>query len=234
MLSVQKVSFSYEKHHILTDLSLSLEAAQIGTLIGSSGSGKSTLFKLLTGLCQPKDGAILINGDPMHQDHVACMMQEDLLLPWRNVISNVTLCAELGKNKPDLKFLREKALELLVDLGLQDYIFHFPDQLSGGMRQRVSLARALIQNKPLLLLDEPFGALDVILREQMYDLLRSIRKKYATTILMVTHDFRDALSLSDKIFLLSGGQIRREWDALGEANVMNEMRDELRKYSKHH
>lgn len=228
MLSLKKVSFSYEKRHILSDISLSLQPGQIGTLIGSSGSGKSTLFKLLTGLCQPNDGVVCINGEISAHHHVACMMQEDLLLPWRNILSNVTLCAELGKEKVDLKQVRKDAEKLLVELGLGDYVNHFPNELSGGMRQRVSLARALIQKRPVLLLDEPFGALDVILREQMYDLLRTIRSKYSTTILMVTHDFRDALSLSDKVFLLSGGKISREWEVATSPNLMSEMRESLR------
>lgn len=227
MLSVKKVSFSYEKRKILSHLSLFLEAGQIGTLIGSSGSGKSTLFKLLTGLCEPEEGAISINGDTFLHKQVSCMMQEDLLLPWRNVLSNVTLCSELGTEKIDLKQKQSEAKDLLRELGLGDYIFHFPDQLSGGMRQRVSLARALIQNRPLLLLDEPFAALDVLLREQMYDLLQTIRAKYGTTILLVTHDFRDALSLSDKIFLLSGGQISREWDTSESEDLLTEMRSAM-------
>lgn len=223
MLSVQNVSFSYEKRSILKDLSLFLEAGQIGTLIGSSGSGKSTLFKLLTGLCQPHGGVISINGDLKPQQNVAYMTQEDLLLPWRNVLSNVTLCMELGKAAKDPSTLREEALTLLSELGLADYAHHFPDQLSGGMRQRVSLARALVQKRPLLLLDEPFAALDVILREHMYEILRGIRQKYGTTILMVTHDFRDALSLSDKIYLLSNGKISHEWTTSDSRDLTAEL-----------
>lgn len=225
MLHVKNAHFSYGPRTILSDLSLSLNAGEIGTLIGSSGSGKSTLFKLVTGLHAPDLGTVQINGHPSNHSQVSCMMQEDLLLPWRTVVGNITLISEFGKSKPSPD-------NLIEEVGLTTYRDHFPEQLSGGMRQRVALARALLQNKPLLLLDEPFGALDVILREQMYELLRKIRKKYGTTMLMVTHDFRDATSLSDKIFCLSKGKIVKEWavtdaERANPNELFHEMREAL-------
>lgn len=211
-LEIKNVSFSYENKAILKDVSFSLKKGQIGTLIGASGSGKSTLFKMLTGLLSPQTGDIIIENLrlPQGYDQVAYMMQQDLLLPWRTVLGNVQLVAELGP-KEDLKKAEEQAINLLTDLGLKDDLYSYPDELSGGMRQRVSLARALLKQRPILLLDEPFGALDAGLREQMYQLLRRIKERYHITILMVTHDFHDALSLSDHLFLLADGLIQQEW-----------------------
>jgi len=219
LLAVEELSFAYEGHLILNRLTLLLKKGEIGALIGISGSGKTTLFKLLTGILKPKQGTISILGKqlPEGRGNVSYMTQADLLLPWRTVLSNMLLTTELGiipKNKDELY---QEARALLRDIEMAHCEELFPDQLSGGMRQRVSLGRALLQNRPLLLLDEPFGSLDIVLREQMYLLLRALQKKYATTLLMVTHDFRDALALADRIFLLSDGGISHEWVVSDEA-----------------
>ena len=213
MLLIDQISFSYEKTSLLHDVSFSMASGEIVTLIGASGSGKTTLFKLVTGLEIPQKGLITIGSQQQPAAHaeVAYMMQEDLLLPWRSILSNLILPSELGKHKQSREVVEAEALELLKEMELSHCAEMFPEQLSSGMRQRVSLARALMQRRPLLLLDEPFSALDVALREHMYDILRGINKRYGTTILMVTHDFRDALSLSDRILLMSQGTIAHEW-----------------------
>jgi len=218
MLKISNLCFSYEGKKILQNLSLSLRKGESAALIGASGSGKSTLFKVLTGLLALQSGSIEIEGKPLieKQDLIAYMMQEDLLLPWRSVIRNMTLSAELGATSTPLQKLKEEAYVLLDSLGLAGSAELFPEELSGGMRQRVSLARALILNRPVLLLDEPFGSLDVVLREQIYTFLRAIQKKAKTTILMVTHDFRDALALADHVFLLRQGRIAHQWRILEE------------------
>lgn len=214
MLAIKNLSFSFGSFEILHNLSLKLASGEIGTLIGSSGSGKTTLFKLLTGLLKPEQGMLSIAGksSPEAYCQVAYMMQDDLLLPWRTILNNLLLVGELGKQHPNLTEMRQEAKFYLGEMGLRGWENAYPDQLSGGMRQRVSLARALLQKRPVLLLDEPFAALDVGLRAHMHDLLHDIRKRYGTTILMVTHDFRDAISLSDRIFLLSNGKIGQEWE----------------------
>lgn len=211
-LMVRDLSFSYEGQSILKEVSFSLEKGKIGALIGASGSGKSTLFKILTGLLSPPSGEVEIHGclSPLGCQYISYMMQQDLLLPWRTVLGNVLLTAELGKSEIDPQ-VHGLAVDLLREVGLASYKDRYPDELSGGMRQRVSLARALLQQRPILLLDEPFGSLDVGRREQMYRLLQHIREKHKTTMLMVTHDFRDALSLSDHLFLLAQGKIYKEW-----------------------
>ncbi len=230
MLIVDKVSFSYGSHQVLNKASLSLQKGEIGTLLGSSGTGKSTLFKLITGLYPLGTGAIEINGLPLPEgsQQVACMMQESLLLPWRDALGNITLLTELGQTTQNYSIVKEEALALLADLGMGHCSHLFPDQLSGGMQQRILLARALIQKRPFLLLDEPFGSLDLILREQMYGLLKAIQKKYGTTILMVTHDFRDAVSLSDRIFVLSRGAIHQHWTLSDATRHSPRLLDEMR------
>lgn len=214
IVEIDNVSFSYNKRSpILTNISLKLHKGEIATLIGTSGSGKSTLFKLMTGMLSPQQGSIVIAQQTVPDCHlnVSYMMQEDLLLPWRNILRNMTLSTELGKKPNYHKVLDIEARKLLQELGLQGCEEKHPHHLSGGMRQRVSLARALLQKRPMLLLDEPFNSLDVCLREQMYLLLREVREVHGTTMLMVTHDFRDALALSDRIFLLKKGSIHQEW-----------------------
>lgn len=235
ILTIDNLSFSYLSRAVLDRISFTLNEGEIGTFIGGSGSGKTTLFKLLTGILSPSGGTISIadqKNETAHH-HVACMMQEDLLLPWRSIIRNVTLLSELGTT-PQASVV-EEAHSLLDEIGLSGCAELFPNQLSGGMRQRVSLARALLQKRPLLLLDEPFGSLDVSLREQMYVLLRKLQQKHNTTILMVTHDFRDALTLSDRIFFLDNGKIRAEWAVNDEirnnpfktGEILNDMRSKL-------
>lgn len=211
MLVINNLSFSYGPKKILDSVSFSLKQGEVGSLIGASGSGKTTLFKLIAGILRAQDGTISVADQkhPQAQQQIAYMTQEDLLLPWRNVLNNLLLVSELGTNP--LSNLKNEALKLISQVGLSGYENSFPHQLSGGMRQRVSLARALLLKKEILLLDEPFGSLDVGMREQMYELLKQIQNKFQITILMVTHDFRDALTLSNQIFLLSEGKIKNQW-----------------------
>lgn len=214
MLEVNHLFFSYGQGPILSDLSFRLKTGAISSLIGPSGVGKTTLFKLLTGMLIPSKGTITIDGQaPSNRFQQATyMMQEDLLLPWRTVLKNMTLITELGKSRQKKKAWDPQARKLLEEMGMKGCEEMFPDELSGGMRQRVSLARALLQNRSLLFLDEPFGSLDIVMRETMYTLLQNMNKKYGTTILMITHDFRDVLSLSDEIFLLTEHHIEKKWE----------------------
>jgi NitT/TauT family transport system ATP-binding protein len=209
MLKVEDIHFSYGEKGILRGVTFSAQEGEIIALIGTSGSGKTTLFRLITGLLAPLTGTILIGGRLLPEGAMLAtyMRQEDLLLPWRTVMGNLLLFSELGKQKRrDAHFLTEASL-LLKRVGLESCGKLYPRELSGGMRQRVALARALLQNRPLMLLDEPFASLDVIMREQLYVLLREIRDQFKKTIVMVTHDFRDALALADRILVLAQGKI---------------------------
>lgn len=210
MLIIKNITFSFNKKNILHDLSLEMKKGEIVSLVGLSGSGKTTLFRLITSLYRPTEGQIIINGRPSPEGSfdVAYMQQEDLLLPWRDILSNLLLISELGNKKNNnSKNFEQKARDLLAKVGLAGFEHYYPHQLSGGMRQRVSLARALLQDKPLLLLDEPFGFLDVVLREELYKLVENIAILEGITVFFVTHDFRDAISLSQRVLVLSKKRI---------------------------
>ncbi len=194
-LILENIAFAYGSEPLLEDVSLQLQPGEIVALLGASGSGKSTLFKLITGLLRPQAGRIKCSVP------LSYMMQENLLLPWRTTLGNVLLSAELS-NSPTTE-----ALALLDQLQLSSAAHQFPHELSGGMRVRVALARALLPKRPLLLLDEPFGSLDVLLREQLYDLLSQIRAAQKTSIVLITHDFHDALHLADRILVLANGRM---------------------------
>lgn len=215
MLKIQNLSFSFPQNSLLSKLSLHVEEGKIISILGSSGSGKTTLLRLIAGLIQAEEGQILIAGHrhPKANFYLSYMMQEDLLLPWRKTIDNVTVLTELGKGASSRKENRKKAIELLQEVGLKGCENMYPSQLSGGMRQRTALARSLLQNRPLLLLDEPFGALDVKNRESMYRLILQMQKRYNKTLALVTHDFNDALNLSDEIYLLRDGRLEKIWTA---------------------
>lgn len=211
MLAIHRLQFAYGQKTILDKLSFSVREGEIIALIGISGSGKTTLFRLITGLIQPTAGTISLTGEATY------MRQEDLLLPWRTVLENLLLFTELGKKTPQNKeAIQEQARALLKRVGLEGTAQAYPHTLSGGMRQRVALARSLLQNRPLMLLDEPFASLDVIIREQLYALMREIRDQYNKTIVMVTHDFRDAMALADRILVLSEGKIAADYPVLSE------------------
>lgn len=206
ILSIQNLSFSFGKKKILDNFSLTLNSNEIVTLTGRSGIGKTTLFKILTGILVPESGSVTFSD----KHRIAYMPQEDILLPWRTVLQNLLLPAELGKQIFSLGDLRKEAQEILSEVGLEHYADVYPDQLSGGMRQRVGLARALLQKCQLFLLDEPFNGLDIALREQICSLLCKVKDKLGCTIFIITHDVHDIFSLSDRILLMHEGAIQTQ------------------------
>lgn len=213
LLEVCHLSHSYGRRRILDDLDFLLYPNEIVSLLGASGSGKTTLFKLLSGILPIQKGMVTphISSPNPYQGQIAYLTQEDLLLPWRTVLANLTLTAELGK-MPFSKNEREHhALLLLQEMGLEKHAYQFPHELSGGMRQRVNLARALCLKRPILLLDEPFNGLDIHLKEALFEYLLKIKSDKKLTIFFITHDFRDALTLSDRILFLKNGQLTKSW-----------------------
>lgn len=202
-LEVKEISKSFGPKEVLSGLSLHVSDGEFVSLIGPSGSGKTTLFSVIGGLERPETGEIRIEGRETtgERGHVAYMPQQASLLPWRTVAGNIeTALAIAGVDK---KRAKEQALEWLARVGLADYASAYPHVLSGGMQQRVSFLRALLSPRTLMLLDEPFGALDALTRLQMQKWLLSIWEEHRRSVLLVTHSIEEALYLSDRIIVLS-------------------------------
>lgn len=189
----------------LRDISFEVANNEFVSIIGPSGSGKSTLLRLIADLLPITSGQILINGAPCsaarRNREIGFVFQEPALLPWRSSARNVRLPLEVMKR--DGEEGRRKAADLLRLVGLEDFESKRPDQLSGGMRQRVSIARALTYDPDLLLMDEPFGALDQITRDEMNNELLRIWGERRSTVIFVTHSISEAIYLSDRVAVLS-------------------------------
>lgn len=197
LIQGRQIFKSFSERSVLKGLEISLHEGEVLTLLGRSGSGKSSLLRILADLDQPCSGEVW-----RASSKLSFLMQEDLLLPWRNALDNVLLPAELGSfPKKDPKH----AKDLLQELGLEGFEKHFPHELSGGMRQRVALARSLYRHESVLLLDEPFASLDVVTRESLYSLVKKLCKRHGLAVLLITHDFHDAIQLSDRIQILQTG-----------------------------
>ena len=188
---------------ILHSLDLDVESGSFVTLIGPSGCGKSTLCNLVAGIEVPDVGQILLDGQAIQglPGHVGYMPQKDLLLPWRTLLENVTLGSEIVHK--DKRQARIEAKKWLDQFGLAPFSDHYPHQLSGGMRQRGALLRTILFGQKTLLLDEPFGALDALTRQEMQRWLIKIWNQTRHTVLFITHDIDEALLLSDKVVVLS-------------------------------
>ena len=190
---------------VLENLNFSVDAGQFVALLGPSGCGKSTLFNIIAGLLTPDTGEIYLNGERIsgNTGDFAYMQQKDLLLPWRTVLKNVLIGPEIHDQPPDTAKAEVEAGQWLVQLGLGGFENSYPMQLSGGMRQRVALVRTLLFRKEILLLDEPFGALDAMTRTVMQSILLDIWSEGKQTVLLITHDIEEALLLTDKIYILT-------------------------------
>jgi len=199
-LFIRSVGKSFGTRQVLRDIDIDIPAGQFVSLIGPSGVGKSTLLRIIAGLEPLSAGAVELESVNPRPD-IRMMFQEDRLLPWRSVLRNVTLGLRNGD---------EQARLMLSSVGLEGREDEFPIVLSGGQRQRVALARALIHEPDVLLLDEPFGALDAITRAAMQMLLESLLARRPRTVVLVTHDVEEALLLSDRVLLMRDGQIARD------------------------
>lgn len=199
-------------HQVLSDVSLALGAGEFVCLLGASGCGKSTILNLLAGFEQPDQGQLLINGKPITGPGPdrGMVFQQPTLFPWLSVLDNVTFGPRMAAQASSQ--YQADALRYLRLVGLQDHANHFPWQLSGGMRQRAALGRAWLPNPEILLMDEPFGALDAQTRLAMQELLTRIWQTTGTTLLFVTHDVDEALFLADRVLIMSSqpGRIREE------------------------
>lgn len=189
--------------HALDSVSLDVGEGEFVSLIGPSGCGKSTLLSVVSGLVLPTEGSAFINGVEVQRPYtdLGFVFQQDLLMEWRSVLRNVTIQTEI--RGLDRESSQRRAFELLASLGLEGFEDKYPHELSGGMRQRVAIGRALAHDPPLLLMDEPFGALDAMTREQMNVELLRVWDEQHKTVLFVTHSIPEAIFLSDRVIVLS-------------------------------
>ncbi len=210
MLDFENVTFSWskEKAPLIKDLSFHVTPGAFVALIGVSGCGKSTIFKLINRLIQPASGQILIRGEDIGKSRgpAGYMPQKDLLFPWRTIRRNLMLPMEIAR--VPAKEMEERTSAMLEEIGLADYADKYPHDLSGGMRQRVSFGRTLLTDADLLLLDEPFSALDALTRINMQEWLLKEWSRYHKTVLFITHDVEEAIFMSDQIYLVHDRPIR--------------------------
>lgn len=195
---------------VLDDLSLTVQAGEFLTIVGPSGCGKSTLLNITAGLMHPNKGQVYYAGEPVTEvnTRVGYITQKDNLLPWRTVRGNVALALEV-KDYPGKE--RQELVGLYIQMvGLNGFENHYPSELSGGMRKRTTLARTLIYDPETLLMDEPFGALDAQLKLMLQDELLELWRKTKKTIVFVTHDLAEAVSLADRVVVMSArpGQVK--------------------------
>ncbi|MGO4527834.1 ABC transporter ATP-binding protein [Paenibacillus sp. 2TAF8] len=199
---------------VIEDLSLEINQGEFVSLVGPSGCGKTTLLSIIAGLLKPTRGEVEVEGKPVQgpSARMGYMLQQDYLFPWRTILDNALIGLELTGNLDAQS--RERTRELLVSMGLGGTEEQYPSELSGGMRQRVALVRTLATDPAILLLDEPFSALDYQTKLQLEDLVSDTLKEYGKTSVLVTHDLSEAIAVSDRVIVLdrNPGRIRREFD----------------------
>ncbi|HJV73753.1 MAG TPA: ABC transporter ATP-binding protein [Noviherbaspirillum sp.] len=202
-LSFKNIEKRFSDLKVIDSFSREFEEGQLVALVGPSGCGKSTLLHLAAGLEKPTKGSVLANGQPVTGPHPerTLMFQENALYPWLTLAQNVALALEF--QKVDKKAARAQAFSWLAKVNLKGFEDYYPHQVSGGMRQRAALARAFISHPKVLLLDEPFGALDALTRMTLQDALRDLIREARPTVLLVTHDVDEALFLADRILVFS-------------------------------
>jgi NitT/TauT family transport system ATP-binding protein len=214
-LAVDRVSHTYftEKTAVtaLENISFTVEKGEFVSFLGPSGCGKTTLLSIIAALIQPTEGAVFVEGKELDRAHpiAGYMLQQDYLFPWKTIEENILLGLKIMGTLT--KETKKRALDLLAYIGLKGVETHYPNQLSGGMRQRVALVRTLATDPKMLLLDEPFSALDHQTKLKLEELVWQTLKDYGKTALLVTHDISEAIAMSDRIFLFSAkpGRIAR-------------------------
>jgi sulfonate transport system ATP-binding protein len=194
-VEARNVNKAFNDHTVLRDFSLEMRPSEFVALLGRSGSGKSTFLRVLGALDAQVDGHVRV---PRRR---AVVFQDPRLMPWLPVLRNVTL------GLPQTREVKERGLATLAEVGLEKHVSAWPGTLSGGEAQRVALARAMVRDPQLLLLDEPFGALDALTRIRMHGLLRDLHQRHRPAVLLVTHDVDEAILLADRVLVLTGGQI---------------------------
>ncbi len=208
-IELRSVTYAYRSAGgmlpVLNALDLACATGSFTAVVGPSGCGKSTLTRLIAGLLLPDGGEVMLHGEPVRSPRatVGMAFQNPVLLEWRSILANVLLPLEIVPNTLSRAERRDRARELLALVGLGDFEDRRPSELSGGMRQRASLCRALVTRPEVLILDEPFGALDAFTREDLWQTMHALRGEEAFTCLLITHDLRESVFLADRVVVLS-------------------------------
>ncbi len=210
LIELRGVSLAYRTASgplpVLDDLSISVPEGGFTAFVGPSGCGKSTLTRLIAGLTRPDRGEVRLHGEPVRGPRpvVGMAFQNPVLLEWRTILRNVLLPLEITRTRLSKREQEARARRLLALVGLEGFEEKRPSELSGGMRQRASLCRALIHQPEILILDEPFGALDAFTREDLWKLMHELKAEEPFTGVLITHDLREAVFLADEVVVLSG------------------------------
>ena len=232
VIEMRQVSHFFDtptgKFHVIDNLDLSIPEATFTSVVGPSGCGKSTLTRLISGLIEPSSGEIWLSGSKVSgpRSNVGMAFQNPVMLEWRNVMRNITLPLEIVSSKMSREEQDDRASELLKLVSLAGYEYKRPSELSGGMRQRVSLCRALVHRPSVLILDEPFGALDAFTREELWQIMHSLREQERFTCLLITHDLRESVFLSDEVVVLSDRPATSQYRVdieMGENRVLQDL-----------
>lgn len=216
LIEIEHIGKSYETNngdvHAIKDLHFNVEDGEFVSLLGPSGCGKSTLLMIISGLVNQSKGTVRVKGKEVNEPRtdVGIIFQKPLLLEWRTILDNILLQAEI--RKLPIQEYRERALDLLKLVGLEGFEYKYPKELSGGMQQRVAICRALVHDPQILLMDEPFGALDALTRERTGSDIEHLWMKHKKTCFLITHDIEEAVMLSDRVIILSNRpcQIEKE------------------------
>ena len=213
ILDIKNLSYSFGNNPILKDINIHVNENEMVAIVGSSGVGKSTLFNLIAGVLKKQVGEITINGSEDYIGKVAYMLQKDLLFEHKTIIDNVILPLIIAKvNK---KEALEEGNKILKQFNLDKYANKYPQQLSGGMRQRVALIRTYMFKRKIFLLDEAFSALDAITKKELHKWYLDLKKEFNLTTLLITHDIEEAVFLSDRIYILGN----KPGEIIGEIKI---------------
>ncbi|MBW7920704.1 MAG: ABC transporter ATP-binding protein [Rubellimicrobium sp.] len=217
LIEIEGVSHAYQTASgplpVLDGLTLSVPEGRFCAVVGPSGCGKSTLTRLIAGLMFPDRGEVRLNGEVVRSPRksVGMAFQNPVLLEWRTILNNVILPLEIVAPRMPRSQREDRARELLALVGLEGFEDKRPSELSGGMRQRASLCRSLVHKPDILILDEPFGALDAFTREDLWQLMHRLRAEEPFTALLITHDLRESVYLADQVVVLSGRPARTQF-----------------------
>ncbi len=192
---LKNISKSFDSMEILKDINIKVNEGELVSILGPSGSGKSTIFNILTNIIKSDRGEVNINGN------ISYMYQKDMMVPWKKVIDNIGIPL-IFKGKSN-KEAREEVKKHIEEFGLSGFEYKYPSQLSGGMKQRANFLKTYLTSNDIMLLDEPFGALDSMTRRKMQNWLLDLTKEMNSTILFITHDIEEAIFLSNKIYVIS-------------------------------